>query len=460
MTDTLLGFFLFWGIWLFVPLLIDGSTAISYLIGAWRYERSQRGRRSVYELESFPTIAIVIPVHNGEEYLAHCLESMRRQTYPHEKIHIVVVDNQSTDRTREVFEEEMSKPFEGHMDLVSLAFKGKAWALNAGIHMSNTDFVCNVDSDTILADDAIHNLVRAFVHDPKLAAATGTVEVLPPESKGMHPFRFAMAQAEFVEYHVAFRVGRQYQSVTKSLFTLAGAFSCFRREVLLQTNLYNNLTVSEDTDLTFNVYEKFPEMHVMTVSEAVAYVEPSPSLAALYSQRVRWQRGELEVMALHPEQLRNPLRLRGISTTRSLLIDHTLAFPRIAWTFLLPLMSFLGYPLGLVLSAMGAMYIAYVFFDALYMLTGYAMADGRSKARLRGAWWVFAFLPIFRYITFWFRIGGFLEVFMEPPQWRVQSPWVQTMDGLVQLRVSAVSLLSHVSSSRVVSVFVNIFRGG
>ena len=460
MTSTLLGFFLFWGIWLFVPLLIDGSTAISYLIGAWRYEKSHRGLRRQYELESFPTIAIVIPVHNGEEYLASCLESMRRQTYPHDKIHVVVVDNQSTDRTREVFEEEMSRPFEGHMDLVSLSFKGKAWALNAGIHMSNTDYVCNVDSDTILADDAIYNLVRAFVHDPKLAAATGTVEVIPPETKGMHPFRHAMAQAEYVEYHVAFRVGRQYQSVTKSLFTLAGAFSCFRREVLLQTPLYNNLTVSEDTDLTFNVYEKFPDMHVMTVSEAVAYVEPVPNLAALYSQRVRWQRGELEVMALHPEHLGNPFRLKGISTTRSLLVDHTLAFPRIAWTFMLPLMSLMGYPLGLVVSAMASMFVAYVIFDALYMLVAYVMADTRSRVRLRSAWWVFAFLPVFRYITFWFRIGGFLEVFMEPPQWRVRSPWVQTTDGLVQLRASTVSMLSNVSSSRVVSMFANILRGG
>ena len=110
-------------------------------------------------------------------------------------------------------------------------------------------------------------------------------------------------------------------------------------------------------------------------------------------------------------------------------------------------------------SAMAAMIIAYVMFDALYMLVAYAMADKRSKARLRGAWWIFAFLPVFRYITFWFRVGGFLEVLLEPPQWKVRSPWVQTMDGLIQLRVSTVSLLSQMLSSRVVSVFVNILKG-
>jgi len=105
------------------------------------------------------------------------------------------------------------------------------------------------------------------------------------------------------------------------------------------------------------------------------------------------------------------------------------------------------------------MYVAYVIFDALYMVVGYAMADGRSRARLRSAWWVFAFLPIFRYITFWFRVGGFLEVLLEPPQWKVRSPWVQTVDGLVQLRASTVSLLSHVSSSRLASMVAHIIRG-
>jgi hypothetical protein len=50
MTSTLIGFFVFWGIWLFVPLLIDGTTAVLYFIGAWRYERGPRRKREQFEV--------------------------------------------------------------------------------------------------------------------------------------------------------------------------------------------------------------------------------------------------------------------------------------------------------------------------------------------------------------------------------------------------------------------------
>ncbi len=125
MTSTLLGFFIFWGIWLFVPLMIDGTTAITYLIGAWRYERSHRRRRASFQLEDFPTVAIIVPVYNGETYLASCLDALRAQTYPHHMLQVIVVDNQSTDGTREVFQEEASKPFKGTMQLISLR-RGRA----------------------------------------------------------------------------------------------------------------------------------------------------------------------------------------------------------------------------------------------------------------------------------------------------------------------------------------------
>jgi len=461
MTGNLIGFFVFWGIWLLVPLLIDGITAISYFIGAWKYERGHLRKRAAFQLEEFPSVAVIVPVLNGESYLANCMESLRSQTYPQDKLRVVVVDNQSTDGTREVFQAEQAKPFDGQMDLISLAFRGKAWALNAGIYMADAEFVCNVDSDTLLREDAIYNMVRAFVMDPKLAAATGTVEVKTPERDDLHPLRKVMAEAEFVEYHVAFRIGRQFQSVTKSLFTLAGAFSFFRKDVLLQTSLYSNATVSEDTNLTFEVYKNFPGMYVMTVAEAVAYVEPAPDLGALYSQRVRWQRGELEVMSLYPQYLRrNPFKISGVSTIKSLLIDHTLAFPRVVWTFLFPLMIFMEYPLGLVFSAMVAMYLAYVAIDALYMVVGFILAEGESRRRLRRAWWVFAVLPIFRYVTFWFRFGGFLEVLMEPPMWRVRNPWTQTLDGLLQLRTGAFAMFTHLSHSRLVSTLTHMLKGG
>lgn len=50
------------------------------------------------------SISVIIPAHNEEKTLGICLESLARMTYPAECLEVIVVDNGSTDRTREVAE--------------------------------------------------------------------------------------------------------------------------------------------------------------------------------------------------------------------------------------------------------------------------------------------------------------------------------------------------------------------
>ncbi len=207
---------------------------------------------------------------------------------------------------------------------------------------------------------------------------------------------------------------------------MAGAFSFFRKEVLLNLTQYSDRTVSEDTDLTFWLRDRFPNSAVGCVAESIAYVTPTKSLSALYSQRARWQRGELEVAACHPRLLgRNLVSLKGFSPVKTLLVDHTLAFPRVVWTFLLPMLFLFGYALPLVVSATMAMYLCYMALDALTLGTCYALAHQDGRRRLARHWWIFAVTPAYRFMLFWFRFGGFLTVMKEPPQWHTPAPWDQ-----------------------------------
>jgi len=227
-----------------------------------------------------------------------------------------------------------------------------------------------------------------------------------------------------VEYFSAFRIGRQSQTLLNSVFTLAGAFSFFRREILFKLPQYSNRTVSEDTDITFSVRERFPDTVIACLNQAIAYVEPFSNLSALYSQRVRWQRGEIEVAACNPHLLtKNLFKLKGISPAKTLVVDHTLAFPRVVWTFLLPMLFLFGYPLSLVTAAAIAMYLCYMAVDALIMANCYLLGHQEARSRLRKSWWLFTVLPIYRFILFWFRLGGFLAVLNDPPQWRTSPPW-------------------------------------
>jgi cellulose synthase/poly-beta-1,6-N-acetylglucosamine synthase-like glycosyltransferase len=202
--------------------------------------------------------------------------------------------------------------------------------------------------------------------------------------------------------------------------------------------------VTEDTDLTFELYERCAEWRVACVGEAIAYVHPIESLGALYSQRVRWQRGQLEVSARHKRLLRRPVwQVRGLAPARILAVDHTLAFPRVVWTFLLPVLALFGYSGSLIVAALAALYGFYLLIDVLWMGVAWLGADEQARRRLLRAGWVVPFLPLYRMLIFWFRLSGFLHAVAEPGTWRVPNPATQVKQGLAEDRERLQALWSR-----------------
>ncbi|HWQ12745.1 MAG TPA: glycosyltransferase [Roseiflexaceae bacterium] len=432
----------FWGIWLFVPALIDGVTAVASLAGALLIRLRARRRPP---LCFYPLVSIVVPVYNSGRTLAACLRSFAAQDYPRRRMEVLLINNGSSDDSFAVYarlQQELGLTIQWH----SIANKGKAWALNAGIHLAHGQYIFNIDSDTVLAPDAVRRVVEAFEAEPDLGAVTGAIRVLPPPPGATWKQR-VLAGCEFMEYLTAFHIGREHQTLMGNLYTLSGAFSVFRRDVLLQTFLYSQATVTEDTDLTFELYERFRDRRIGSVSAAVAYVHPVESLGALYAQRVRWQRGQLEVSARHSALLRRGvLRLRGFAPARTLIIDHTLAFPRLVWTFLLPALTAFGYEPRLIVGAGIAIYAFYLAIDGLWLAGGWVHVDRAARGHLRAVLPPLVLLPLYRMLIFWFRLSGFLHAVAEPGAWRVQDPVTQVRVGLASLRYQARATLRRAAA--------------
>ncbi|HCJ10864.1 MAG TPA: hypothetical protein DHW14_06850, partial [Clostridiales bacterium] len=68
------GLLLFWGIWLLVPLMVDGVIALVQLLGISLGQRAHR-RRVTAGLQRFPLVTVVIPVHNNARTLGRALRS-------------------------------------------------------------------------------------------------------------------------------------------------------------------------------------------------------------------------------------------------------------------------------------------------------------------------------------------------------------------------------------------------
>ncbi len=424
--DRSIGMLLFWSIWLLAPLLVDVSAMLRCFSGLF-FRRGEEGKEKEAELQAdlqyYPFVTIVIPVHNSAETLYQCLDSICRQEYPKDKLEVICVNNGSQDESFEVFQEFQYEHAEMMTTWGSMEQAGKSIALNAGIYQGSGTYIMNVDSDAWLDKNAVLRAVDAFEKDESLAAATGLIRV-DKEIGANYSFLDIINYCEIIEYMLAFNIGRRYQQLRESLFTLSGAFSIFRRDALLQSFMYQDRTVSEDTDLTFQMKneQKKQKRRIGCVLDAVAYVEPIGSLSQLYAQRLRWQRGQIEAIAVHGEYAHNLWNDLRTFIGRMFISDHTLALVRLSWTFLLFFLYFIGYSMDTVAFALIILLICYIALDAASFLMVYKYSSSLYRCELKKIWWIVFILPFYRYMIYWFRLSGIIAVLTEEKTWRVQYP--------------------------------------
>ena len=90
-------------------------------------------------------VAVVIPAYNAEETLAETLESVLAQT--HTALDVVVVDDGSTDDTRQIAETFAQR--DPRVRVLSRPNGGVARARNTGIAATTAEFVAPVDADDL-----------------------------------------------------------------------------------------------------------------------------------------------------------------------------------------------------------------------------------------------------------------------------------------------------------------------
>jgi glycosyltransferase involved in cell wall biosynthesis len=117
-------------------------------------------------------LSFVIPAYNEEAYLPACLESILDQTrHLAGDVEIIVVNNASSDRTREV-----ALAYTG-VTLVDEPRKGLTYARQAGFAASSGELIANVDSDSRLTPGWVQAVLDTFeadeLSDRSLVALSG-----------------------------------------------------------------------------------------------------------------------------------------------------------------------------------------------------------------------------------------------------------------------------------------------
>jgi glycosyltransferase involved in cell wall biosynthesis len=197
-----------------------------------------------------PKLSIVICTYNREKYILEALESVNRQDYDLSGIELIVIDNNSTDRSALLIQNFIAanggKPYFYYLETQ----QGLSYARNTGIAHAKADIITFIDDDAIAREDFVKNTIDFFNKYPQAAAAGG--KVIPKFTEGEPEWlskyvRKVVSEIDFGP-HVKELTGRKYPF---------GANMSFRSEVFRKYGYFHtglgrtgaNLLGGEEKDM-------------------------------------------------------------------------------------------------------------------------------------------------------------------------------------------------------------------
>ncbi len=164
-----------------------------------------------------PKISVIIPSFNEEKYIGHVLSALHRQTF--QDFEVILVDNNSTDKTRELAKK-------SHATVIIEKRKGIGLARNTGVKAAKGEILFFTNADTAPSPKVLETYANTF-RDKNVVAATGPMVPLEKTTRFIR-FGYRFASVSLAKF--SFKVGMPAMSgsniaMRKKAFEKAGGFN-------------------------------------------------------------------------------------------------------------------------------------------------------------------------------------------------------------------------------------------
>lgn len=345
MTTGMLHAFVFWSmvaclIYLtavysaFLLLLVPSAREALHLRRQGRHEDYDAIADSPFTIP----ISIIAPAYNEEVVIVAAVKSLLALNYP--QYEVIVVNDGSRDGTLQVLREAFdlvpresfvrrvfrTQPVratyvsrsDNRLIVIDKQNGGKSDGLNCGINAARYRYICTVDSDTVFHPEALSRAMRLVLRDPaRVVGVTSHVAISnrPEQDDPTRPSSqriddTAITNFQHLDYLRAFLNNRLGWSRLDFMLCSVGAFSIWRRDLVVQLGGFSGDFTCEDIEFTFRVHEHFRRNRlpykVLALSEAAGRTEGPDRIKSLVSQRSRWQRVITETVWHYRRMLFNP----------------------------------------------------------------------------------------------------------------------------------------------------------
>lgn len=236
------------------------------------------------ELLDFPKVSILVSARDEESNIGLCLDSLLNQYYPKSKIEIIVADDDSQDKTREIIESycslnTMITKIDVMQDINHL--KAKANALAQVADIATGDYFLFTDADVKMPPGWVRGMISRF--EPN----TGIISAITIVSNGSK-----LAEVQSLEWinaisrvKVAHDIGipvtaiGNNMAITRKAYYEAGGFSAIKRSII------------EDFEIFKLIHKKGFSYKSIIDPSVLGVTLPKENFQELVQQRARWMVG-------------------------------------------------------------------------------------------------------------------------------------------------------------------------
>jgi glycosyltransferase involved in cell wall biosynthesis len=225
------------------------------------------------DFKNLPSVSIIIPCYNAENSIGECLESVINLFYPKDKLEIIVVDNNSTDRSRDIIRSFPVIMLEEKEIQTSYA------ARNKGISAAKGEWLAFTDADCVADRNWLYYLMLNHHNNEEVGCIAG--QILPYKPRTL------------TELYSARKGILDQKRLLTELKGVATANVAYRKSVFEKIGPFNANTISGgDIEMSWRMQDKLG-LKIAFVEEAIVFHKYRKTVYELYKQFYKYERSRI-----------------------------------------------------------------------------------------------------------------------------------------------------------------------
>lgn len=225
-------------------------------------------------------VSIIIPCRNEERFIGRCLDSILTNSYPLDRMEVLVVDGMSEDRTRTIVEDYVKQ--HSFIKFLENPNRITPTALNLGVSNAKGDVIFWMSAHNRYKKDYISRSIQ-YLNAYGADNVGGVIVTLPRENTFTGRAIVACLSHPFGVGNSHFRI---LSKEPKWVDTVFGG--CYRREVFERVGLFNE-RLRRGQDMEFNLRLKKAGGRTLLVPEIVSYYYARSDLRSFWKHN--WGNG-------------------------------------------------------------------------------------------------------------------------------------------------------------------------